>query len=72
MWKRVRPFSTFGDKDTPMPRSVRKRSEADIYHITVRGEGRQMLFENDDDCLCFITERFTGIGRGIVERVKWR
>ena len=55
-----------------MPRSVRKRSEADIYHITVRGEWRQLLFENDDDRLCFIIERFTGIGRGIVERVKWR
>ena len=55
-----------------MPRSVRKRREADIYHITVRGEGRQLLFENDDDRLSFIIERFTGIGRGIVERVKWR
>ena len=54
-----------------MPRSARKRSEADIYHITVCGEGRQLLFENDDR-LCFIIERFTGIGRGIVERVKWR
>ncbi len=37
-----------------MPRSQRRRSEADIYHIIVRGEGRRILFEDDEDRECFL------------------
>ena len=37
-----------------MPRKPRKKSEADIYHVIVRGEGRQIVFEDDEDRLCFL------------------
>ena len=32
-----------------MPRLPRKHSEADIYHVIVRGEGRKILFEDNED-----------------------
>lgn len=37
-----------------MPRVARKRSEADIYHVIVRGAGRRILFESDDDRRTFL------------------
>lgn len=37
-----------------MPRGPRLRSAADIYHVTARGAGRQLIFEDDDDRECFI------------------
>lgn len=32
-----------------MPRTKRKQSETDIYHVTIRGIGKRILFENDSD-----------------------
>lgn len=36
-----------------MPRQARKRSKTGIYHIMIRGINRQMIFEDDDDCVKF-------------------
>jgi len=54
-----------------MPRSVRKKSEADIYHIIVRGVGRQLLFESDDDRLCFMRMLSTSLDRNHAEALAW-
>ena len=32
-----------------MPRTARTRSESDVYHVTARGVGRQLIFEDDRD-----------------------
>lgn len=36
-----------------MPRSPRKLSEANLYHVFARGVGRQTIFEDTDDCVRF-------------------
>jgi len=38
-----------------MPRSPRKNSEGDIYHVYARGVGRQIIFEDDTDRTCFLS-----------------
>lgn len=37
-----------------MPRAARRVSESGIYHVVVRGNGRQSLFEDDADRLAFL------------------
>ena len=37
-----------------MPREARKKSISNIYHVMIRGINRQNIFEEDDDCLCFM------------------
>lgn len=37
-----------------MPRQARTRGESDIYHIVVRGSGRQIIFEDDTDRESFL------------------
>ena len=37
-----------------MPRSARKKSESGIYHVVMRGVGRQLIFEDDFDCQTFL------------------
>ena len=37
-----------------MPRQARKRSEADIYHVTIRGVARVLVFEDDADRARFL------------------
>jgi len=32
-----------------MPRKARKKSESGIYHIILRGQNRQIIFEDDED-----------------------
>ncbi len=32
-----------------MPRKARKKSESGIYHIVLRGQNRQIIFEDDED-----------------------
>lgn len=32
-----------------MPRRTRRLSKADIYHVSIRGVGRVLIFEDDDD-----------------------
>lgn len=38
-----------------MPRSPRKLSESDLYHVFARGVGRQTIFEDADDNLRFLS-----------------
>lgn len=33
-----------------MPRSARKKSESQIYHVMLRGINRQVIFQDDEDC----------------------
>ena len=37
-----------------MARQARKKSESGIYHVMIRGIGKQILFEDDKDRLRFI------------------
>lgn len=37
-----------------MPRTARKRSAIDLYHVTMRGVGRQLIFEDDIDKRSFL------------------
>ena len=39
-----------------MSRTARKKSEASIYHVMLRGTDRRIIFSDDEDC-----ERFSGI-----------
>ncbi len=42
-----------------MPRSRRKQSESSIYHVINRGEGRQIIFENNADRAFFMSKLAT-------------
>ena len=37
-----------------MPRSARRKSNTDIYHIVLRGINKQRIFEDDEDSLYFL------------------
>ncbi len=37
-----------------MPRKAREKSESGIYHIMIRGNGRQEIFHDNQDCLRFL------------------
>lgn len=37
-----------------MPRGPRQQSESGFYHVVLRGNGKQLLFEDDDDRLRFL------------------
>ena len=37
-----------------MPRTPRRPAESDIYHVVIRGVGRQIIFEDDADRRCFL------------------
>ncbi len=37
-----------------MPRSARQHSASGMYHVTARGAGRRVIFEDDDDRACFV------------------
>ena len=37
-----------------MPRKAREKSENGIYHIILRGNGRQEIFYDDEDFIRFI------------------
>ena len=37
-----------------MPRTARKTSMSNIYHVMLRGINRQNIFEEDEDRLCFM------------------
>ncbi len=49
-----------------MPRSPRKRSEADLYHVFARGVGRQAIFEDAEDNYRFLDllETYTSETKG--------
>ena len=54
-----------------MPRSSRKGSESDVYHVIVRGEGRKLLFEGDDDRLCFMRMLESALDRNAASVFAW-
>jgi REP element-mobilizing transposase RayT len=54
-----------------MPRSARKRSESNVYHVIVRGEGRQVLFEDDDDRRCFVRMLAKSVENAAAELWAW-
>ncbi len=54
-----------------MPRSVRQRSEADIYHIILRGEGGKILFEDNEDRLVFLKMLTSAIEDANAEVLAW-
>jgi hypothetical protein len=33
-----------------MPRTARKKSKSNIYHVMLRGINRQIIFQDDEDC----------------------
>ena len=37
-----------------MPRVPRRQSATDIYHVYLRGSGRQLIYEDDRDCRVFL------------------
>ncbi len=37
-----------------MPRTARKKSKSEIYHIIMRGINRQTIFEDEEDCAQFL------------------
>lgn len=39
----------------PLPRASREIAESGIYHVIVRGNGKQLLFEDDSDRAKFLT-----------------
>lgn len=43
-----------------MPRTGRKQSESSIYHVVNRGEGKQIIFEDDHD-RAFFVRRLDGL-----------
>lgn len=54
-----------------MSRSARKRSSADLYHVTARGIGRQLIFEDDADRRSFLGRLRAVIDGGSVSCLAW-
>lgn len=50
-----------------MPRTARKKSESGIYHILLRGQNRQIIFEDDED-----KERFLQTLKGCKDKSGFR
>lgn len=53
-----------------MPRSARKHCESNIYHIFIRGVGRQLVFEDDQDREMFL-EQMSRFLRGECRLLAW-
>jgi putative transposase len=47
-------FSAIVEEGDHMPRSARKKSSSNIYHIILRGINKQRIFEDDEDSLYFL------------------
>ena len=54
-----------------MPRAARKRSEGDVYHVTMRGEGRRIIFEDDDDRETFLRMLSSSLDKNGGEVFAW-
>jgi REP element-mobilizing transposase RayT len=50
-----------------MARPLRVEFEGALYHLTARGNGRQIIFADDDDCTCFMQILGLGLKRFDVE-----
>ena len=49
-----------------MPRTSRKRSEIGFYHVILRGNGKQNLFETDKDRAAFMEAARSSFSRDSV------
>ena len=54
-----------------MPRSARKQSESNIYHVIARGSGRCIIFEDDRDRNRFLEELVAAFAENGVELHAW-
>lgn len=54
-----------------MPRGARKRSDTGYYHITLRGNGRQNLFEEDEDRTAFMDAVRSSFTRCKISLIAW-
>lgn len=54
-----------------MPRVARKRSAADLYHVTIRGVGRQLIFEDDIDRRSFLRRLHDALDAEELECFAW-
>ena len=54
-----------------MPRTSRKRSESGFYHVTLRGNGKQNLFESDKDRTAFMEAVRSSFTQGGISLVAW-
>ena len=54
-----------------MPRKLRRLTETGMYHVIMRGNGRQILFEHDDDREIFLRYLDHMVDRHHVELIAW-
>lgn len=54
-----------------MPRTSRKRSETGFYHVILRGNGKQNLFETDKDRAAFMEAARSSFSRDSVTLIAW-
>lgn len=54
-----------------MPRAARKESPSGLYHVTMRGVGRQLIFEDDADRRSFLRRLHGIVRRGEVDCFAW-
>ena len=54
-----------------MPRTSRKRSETGFYHVTLRGNGKQNLFETDEDRAAFMEAARSSFKRCEISLIAW-
>ena len=54
-----------------MPRTSRTRSESGLYHVILRGNGKQLLFESDEDRARFLTLLRVKTRAGGISVIAW-
>lgn len=54
-----------------MPRTSRKRSETGFYHVILRGNGKQNLFETDEDRAAFMEAARSSFKRCGISLIAW-
>ena len=54
-----------------MPRTSRTRSESGFYHVILRGNGKQLLFESDEDRARFLTLLRVKTRAGGISVIAW-
>ena len=54
-----------------MPRTPRQRSETGFYHVTLRGNGKQLLFETGKDRAAFIKAARSSFMRSGISLIAW-
>lgn len=54
-----------------MVRMARRRADSGFYHLTMRGDGGQLLFEDDDDRNLFLSLVQDGLARGHMSAIAW-